>query len=100
MRTDFAVLQAQMDGILARAAAISLSEPHNEEYNTAMMDMHAASLALQENLHEAVPYIYVSPINIAMGSAWVAVIMAVFAAMRHAKTRQQRAAATTPALQS
>jgi cellulose synthase/poly-beta-1,6-N-acetylglucosamine synthase-like glycosyltransferase len=100
VRTDFAVLQAQMDGILARAASISLSEPHNEEYNTAMMDMHAASLALQENLHEAVPYIYVSPINIAMGSAWVAVIMAVFAAMRHAKTRQQRAAATTPALQS
>jgi hypothetical protein len=65
-----------------------------------MMDMHAASLALQENLHEAVPYIYVSPTNIAMGGAWVAVIMAVFAAMRHAKTRQQRAAATTPALQS
>jgi hypothetical protein len=99
VRTDFAIMQAQMEGIMARAGAISLSEPHNEEYNTALVDMHAASLALQENLDEAIPYIYVSPTNIAMGAAWVGVIMGVFAAMRRAKTRQERAA-TTPALQS
>ena len=99
VRTDFSVLQAQMEGILVRAGAISLSEPHNEEYSTALMDMHAASLALQENLHEATPYIYVSPANIALGGAWVIVIMSVFAAMRRVTTRQQKAA-TTPALQS
>jgi cellulose synthase/poly-beta-1,6-N-acetylglucosamine synthase-like glycosyltransferase len=99
VRTDFGVMQAQIDNVLVRAQSLSLAEPHTEEYNTAMMDMHIAALAMQENLREAIPYIYVSPSNIAISGAWVAVILAVFAAMRHARTRQQRAA-ITPALQS
>lgn len=100
VRTDFAVMHAQIDIMLGRAEAMSASEPHTEGYNMALQDMHAAALALQENLGEAVPYIYISPSNLAVSAGWVAVILSVFAAIRRAKTRHERAAATTPALQS
>lgn len=99
VRTDFGVMNAQIDNVLARAQSLSLAAPNTEEYNEAMMDMHIAALNMQENLREAIPYIYISPSNLVISGVWVAVILAVFAAMRHARTRQQRAA-TTPALQS
>ncbi|WP_337862873.1 glycosyltransferase [Nitrososphaera sp.] len=99
-RTDFAAMRAQMDGMLARAEDLSVAEPHTDEYSSSMIDMHAAALAIQENLHEAVPYIYVSPTNIAMAAAWVMVILSVFAAMRRATARHKKAAAPPSALQS
>jgi hypothetical protein len=56
-----------------------------------MMDMHSILLNMQVSLYEAIPYIYISPTNIALGAAWVGVILSVFAAVRRAKIRHQRA---------
>jgi cellulose synthase/poly-beta-1,6-N-acetylglucosamine synthase-like glycosyltransferase len=99
VRTDFGVMQEQIGNILARAQSLSLLEPHTEEYNSAMMDMHSSALTLQQNLREAIPYVYISPSNIVLSGAWVAVILSVFAVMRRAGARHERAE-TTPALKS
>lgn len=90
-RTDFARINAQLDGMVARSEALSTLSPHDEGYNAALIDMHAGALEIQANLHEAIPYIYVSPQNIVLGAAWVGVILSVFAAVKHARTRHQRA---------
>jgi cellulose synthase/poly-beta-1,6-N-acetylglucosamine synthase-like glycosyltransferase len=90
-RTDFARINAQLDGMVARSEALSTLSPHDEGYNAALIDMHAGALEIQANLHEAIPYIYVSPQNIVLGAAWVGVILSVFAAVKHARTKHQRA---------
>ncbi len=98
VRTDFGIIHTQLDDAIWRAEDLSRREPHTEEYNTAMMDMHSAALTIQENLNEAIPYIYVSPTNILLSGVWVAVILTVFAAMRKARTKRQMPA-TAPAVQ-
>jgi cellulose synthase/poly-beta-1,6-N-acetylglucosamine synthase-like glycosyltransferase len=90
-RTDFEIMHMQLDNMVERAQTISSLSTHDDGYNTAMMDMHATALVIQANLHEAIPFIYIGPTNIAMGAAWVAVILFVFAAIRRARTRQERA---------
>jgi cellulose synthase/poly-beta-1,6-N-acetylglucosamine synthase-like glycosyltransferase len=90
-RTDFARINAQLDGMVGRSEALSTLSPHDEGYNAALIDMHAGALEIQANLHEAIPYIYVSPQNIVLGAAWVGVILSVFAAVKHARTKHQRA---------
>lgn len=99
VRTDFGVMQEQIANILVRSQALSLAEPHTEEYNTAMIDMHSSALALQQNLREAIPYVYISPSNIMLSGVWVAAILSVFAVMRKVGARRERAE-TTPALKS
>jgi cellulose synthase/poly-beta-1,6-N-acetylglucosamine synthase-like glycosyltransferase len=88
-RTDFALIQENLDGILLRAESASAMIPHSEQYNMAMRDMHKSARALNLTLMEAVPYMYVSISNIVMASLWVAAIIAIFALMRRARSRVQ-----------
>ncbi|HEV8406138.1 MAG TPA: glycosyltransferase [Nitrososphaera sp.] len=88
-RTDFALIQENLDGILMRAEASSMMVPHSEEYNMAMRDMHKSVMALNFNLMEAVPYMYISFNNIVMAGLWVAAVIAIFAATRKARARVQ-----------
>ncbi|HVX02081.1 MAG TPA: glycosyltransferase [Nitrososphaera sp.] len=90
-RTDFERIHAQIGSMIARSEAISSLPPDDEGYSAALLDMHSAALTMQSNLYEAIPYIYVSPQNIALGAVWVGVILSVFAAVKHARTRHQRA---------
>lgn len=90
-RTDFALIQRNLDDILARANSISSLEPYSTEYNTGMYDMHASLEDIQEDLVEATPYLYVSFTNIMLSAVWIAIILALFAIMRRgrAKFRQE-----------
>ena len=88
-RTDFALIRENLDGILLRAASTSTMVPHSEQYNIAMRDMHKSVMALNFNLMEAVPYMYISFNNIVMAGLWVAAVIAIFAAMRKARPRVQ-----------
>jgi hypothetical protein len=72
-----------------RAEASSMMVPHSEEYNMAMRDMHKSVMALNFNLMEAVPYMYISFNNIVMAGLWVAAVIAIFAATRKARARVQ-----------
>jgi len=94
-RTDFAVLHLQLDAMLVRSAQLSVQEPHTEVYGVAMADMHAASLIIQESIEETIPFIYISPTNLTISGAWVAVILSIFAAMRIAGTKRFQEATAT-----
>lgn len=89
-RTDFAILQTQLDGLLARSAEVSLAAPHTEAYSIAMADMHTGVRTIQLNIEEAIPFIYISPTNLAISGAWVAVVLSIFAAMKVAGAKQRR----------
>jgi hypothetical protein len=91
-RTDFYLMQMELDNMLARAEMLRSLSPQDEAYNAAMLDLHSAAEAMEYNLDEAIPFMYISPANIATSAGWVAVIMSVFAAMRRARTRSQRQA--------
>jgi len=62
-------------------------EPNGSAYNTGMSDMHLSLDSIQENLIEAMPYMYVSTTNMAMSAVWIAVIMGIFAVMRRGRSQ-------------
>jgi hypothetical protein len=86
-RTDFALIQAELDRILSRANSISSLEIYSTEYNTGMTDMHASLRAIQEDLVESMPYLYVSFTNMIMGSVWIGVILLLFLIMRRGRAK-------------
>jgi hypothetical protein len=86
-RTDFGLIQRNLDDMLARANSISSLEPYSTEYNTGMADMHATLKAIQEDLLEATPFLYVSVNNIMFSAVWIAVILALFAIMRRGRAK-------------
>src|SRR5919198_3338479 len=90
-RTDFGLIQRNLDDIIARANSISSLEPYSTEYNTGLYDMHASLQSIQEDLVDATPYLYVSFTNIMLSAVWIAIILALFAIMRRgrAKYRQE-----------
>lgn len=92
IRTDFELMQMQLDNMLARAEMLRALSPQDEAYNAAMLDLHSAAEELEYNLDEAIPFMYISLTNIAISAGWVAVIMGVFAAVRRARTKSQREA--------
>ena len=90
-RTDFILIQRELNNIVSRANSISSMDRYSTEYNTGMEDMHASLKAMQEDLVEAMPYLYVSFTNIIVSIVWIAIILALFAVMRRgrAKFRQE-----------
>lgn len=82
VRTDFSLIRTTMDDLLARAELAQSMDPHSGAYNSAMFDMHTSADGLESNLVEALPYMYISFLNMILASSWVVVIIAVFAAMR------------------
>jgi cellulose synthase/poly-beta-1,6-N-acetylglucosamine synthase-like glycosyltransferase len=91
VRTDFALIQTALDDVLARAQVAESMDPHSSAYNVALIDMHNTANALESNLLEAMPYMYIGLSNIVLASVWVVAIIAVFAAMRvvNNKTRER-----------
>jgi len=87
LRTDFNLIHNELDNILVRAAATSTLPPHGEAYNTAMRDMHETTNGIEADLTEALPYMYVSLVNIVIGALWIAAIIGIFAAMRKVRTK-------------
>jgi hypothetical protein len=86
-RTDFALIQAELDRIISRANSISSLEIYSTEYNTGMTDMHASLRAIQEDLVESMPYLYVSFTNMIMGSVWIGVILLLFLIMKRGRSK-------------
>jgi hypothetical protein len=86
IRTDFVLIQSALDDMLVRAEALESMGPHSASYNIAMMDMHRSADGIETNLVEAIPYMYISFGNVVTSAIWVAVIIAIFAAMRRANS--------------
>jgi hypothetical protein len=84
-RTDFTLIQKNLDEIKQRAESTSAMFPHTEEYNMALRDMHKSSKAISLNLTEAVPYMYISVTNIVVAGLWMGAVIGIFAAIRKAR---------------
>lgn len=94
-RTDFGLIQLELDNIISRANSVASVEPHSSAYNTGMNDMHVSLDAIQENIIEALPYMYVSTTNMAVSAVWIAVILGLFALMRRGKARYKEFGSST-----
>lgn len=81
-RTDFGTIQETLADMQERAENAKAMSPHSTSYNVAMIDMHETAGGIQENVIEAMPFMYITAGSVAVGGAWVATIIAVFAAMR------------------
>jgi cellulose synthase/poly-beta-1,6-N-acetylglucosamine synthase-like glycosyltransferase len=86
-RTDFGLIQNDLDAMLLRTVSISSVEPNSAAYNTGLEDLHGSIKIIESNLEEATPYVYVSFTNIVLGGLWVGVIMLIFAAMRRGRSK-------------
>ncbi len=86
-RSDFALIQDELDRISSRANSIASFEIYSTEYNTGMMDMHASLRALQEDLVETLPYLYGSFSNIMISAVWIGVILMILLVMRRGKSK-------------
>jgi cellulose synthase/poly-beta-1,6-N-acetylglucosamine synthase-like glycosyltransferase len=86
-RTDFGLIQDDLEAMLLRTNSILSVEPNSAAYNTGLEDLHSSIKIIESNLEEAIPYIYVSFTNIILGGVWVGVIMLIFAAMRRGRSK-------------
>jgi len=83
--TNFARIQADLDVMILSAEKIQTVPTDSAAFHTGMMDIHDRSLIIQENLQDAVPYMYVSISNIIFSVAWIAVIIVIFAVLKKKK---------------
>lgn len=88
-RTDFGLIQLQLNDILSRANSIASLEPHSSAYSTGMNDVHITLIKLQKDIVDAIPFMYVSTTNMAISAVWIAIILGLFAFMRRGKSRFQ-----------
>ena len=83
--TNFARIQADLDVMILSAEKIQTVPKDSAAFHTGMMDIHDRSMIIQENLQDAVPYMYVSVSNIIFSVAWIAVIIVIFAVLKKKK---------------
>jgi len=85
-KTDFALIQDNLDGIVVRANAASAMDPLSDSYNLAIRDMHVSAGTIRTNLLELIPYTYITLSNIILAGLWVTAIIVIFAVLRKIKT--------------
>ena len=83
--TNFARIQADLDVMILSAEKIQTVPKDSAAFHTGMMDIHDRSLIIQDNLQDAVPYMYVSVSNIIFSVAWIATIIIIFAILKKKK---------------
>jgi len=88
--TNFARIQADLDVMIISAEKIQTVPKDSAAFHTGMMDIHDRSLIIQENLQDAVPYMYVSVSNIIFSVAWIAVIIVIFAVLKKKKESMKK----------
>jgi cellulose synthase/poly-beta-1,6-N-acetylglucosamine synthase-like glycosyltransferase len=95
-RTDFKLINQEIDAMQSRILAISKIAPHSAAYNTALEDLHASTRIIEMNLIEAQPYIYGSLSNIAFTSVWIALILFTYSLVQRNKKKISEAELSEP----
>ncbi|MCS6768205.1 MAG: glycosyltransferase [Candidatus Nitrosocaldus sp.] len=89
-RTDFGMMHKSIDEIKERLRIISTLPRDGEAFNTGMSDVRGQLAQIEENIREAVPYVYVSFQNVMLSAIWITVILAIFTLMKRGKARMER----------
>jgi hypothetical protein len=86
-RTDFVLLQEELNAMVLRTKYISSVEPNSAAYNTGLEDLHESIRIVETNLQEATPYLYLSITNIIISSIWISVIVLIFALLKRGSSK-------------
>ena len=87
--TNFARIQADLDTMLISAEKIAAVPTDSAAYHTGMLDINSRAVLIQENIADAIPYMYVSFSNIIFSSIWIAAILGIFAVLNKKKQKMQ-----------
>ena len=85
--TDFSLIQKDLDTMISVVDKISTSSQSVSDYSTGMIDVHFQAQAIDSNLLDAIPYMYVSFSNVIFSSIWIAAIIGIFAVIKRKKER-------------
>jgi cellulose synthase/poly-beta-1,6-N-acetylglucosamine synthase-like glycosyltransferase len=85
-KSDFGLIQANLDSIVLRANIASGMDPVSESYNIAIIDLHMSAGSIRTNLLEIIPYTYITLSNIVLAALWVTALMAIFALLKKIRT--------------
>ena len=85
--TNFARIQTDLNVMIVSAEKITAVPTDSAAYHTGITDIRERANVLQENLADAIPYMYVSFSNIIFSSIWIAALLAIFAVLN--KKKQQ-----------
>jgi len=85
--TNFVRIQTDLDTMIISAEKITAVPTDSAAYHTGITDIRERAEVLQENLSDAIPYMYVSFSNIIFSSIWIAALLVIFAVLN--KKKQQ-----------
>lgn len=92
--TDFGRIQQDLDSMIISAEKIATVPRDSSSFHTGMDAISDRAFALQQNLKDLTPYMYVSFTNTVLAAVWIAGILAIFAVLNK-KKRQLQTADTT-----
>lgn len=75
-RTDFALIQSDMDSIIARAQIIQTLPRDSTAYQQGMDDLRGKLRTLEEQVGDAAPFMFASPLSLALSAVWMIVLTA------------------------
>ena len=85
--TNFLRIQSDLDTMLISAEKITAVPTDSAAYHTGMLDLNSRAVLIQENIADAIPYMYVSFSNIIFSCIWIAAILGVFAVLNKKKQK-------------
>ena len=85
--TNFVRIQSDLDTMLLSAEKIAAVPTDSAAYHTGMLDINSRAILIQENIADAIPYMYVSFSNIIFSCIWIAAILGVFAVLNKKKQK-------------
>ncbi|MFQ5440654.1 MAG: cellulose synthase family protein [Nitrosopumilaceae archaeon] len=83
--TNFLRIDRDVDSMISLTEKISVVPRDSSGYNTGMLSIKEQAKSLEENIMDATPYSYVSVSNIIFSTAWIAVIIGIFAILKRKK---------------
>jgi len=87
--TDFALIQRDLDSMIVNVEKISTVPRDSSSFHTGMDAVSDRAFALQQNLEDVTPYMYVKFINVVLTAVWIAAILAIFAVLNRRKQQLQ-----------
>ena len=85
--TNFLRIQSDLDTMLISAEKITAVPTDSAAYHTGMLDINSRAVLIQENIADAIPYMYVSFSNIIFSCIWIAAILVIFAVLNKKKQK-------------
>ena len=87
--TDFSLIQRDLDSMIINVEKISTVPRDSSSFHTGMDAVSDRAKALQLNLEDVTPYMYVNFINVVLSAVWIAAILAIFAVINRKKRQLQ-----------